>query len=100
MFRLTRADGAVQFYELLLVQERDGSLVYRLKHFHPDLTGWEARAETVDFPLVRADAEGLWFDGLTFRRLGPDALEVWMRIDGGDDGAPPREARFSYRRAE
>lgn len=97
LFRLTRADGTVMFYEILLLLEQDGSLVYRLKHFHPDLAGWEERTETVDFPLVRADAEGLWFDGLTFRRLGPDAMEVWVRIGGGEAG--PREARFSYVRA-
>lgn len=97
IFRLTGPDDAVRFYEIMTLVETEGSLLYRLKHFRGDLTGWEERTETVDFPLVRADAEGLWFDGLTFRRLGPDAMEVWVRIGGGEGG--PREARFSYVRA-
>src|SRR5687768_8740792 len=38
MFRLVK-DGKVVFYEFLTLVEREGSLVLKLKHFNPDLTG-------------------------------------------------------------
>jgi hypothetical protein len=40
MYRLVR-EGKVVFYEILTLTEKDGSVVLRLKHFNPDLTGWE-----------------------------------------------------------
>jgi len=64
--------GSVAFFEILQIAEENGSLVYRLKHFGPDLTGWEQKDEMVRFPLVAMDEGALYFDGLTIRRDGPD----------------------------
>ena len=47
MFRLVQGDE-VGFYELLTLLEEDGSLVFRLKHFNSDLTGWEEKNENVN----------------------------------------------------
>jgi hypothetical protein len=54
MYRLVR-DRKPIFYELLTIVEENGSLMLRLKHFN--LTGWEDKLKTIDFPLV-AKAEG------------------------------------------
>lgn len=93
------ADGKVAFYELMQVVEQGGSLVYRLKHFGGDLTGWEDKAgrAAVAFPLVARDGDDLYFDGLTFDRTGPDSMILWVAIKGKDGQA--REERFDYRRA-
>ncbi len=95
VFRLVR-DGSVQFYELVILVEEDGSLVLRLKHFGPDLAGWEPKDETVDFPLVRRTSDALSFDGLTIRRDGEDRMRVWVAL--GAEGEEAREAAFEYRR--
>jgi hypothetical protein len=89
-------DGRVAFYELMQIVPDKGSLTYRLRHFHPDLVGWEDKTgRAVAFPLVAIERNAAFFDGMTFRRIGADTLEVWVRIDGD----PPREERFTYRRA-
>lgn len=93
-FRLVDA-GRVRFYELVTLVEEDGSLVMRLKHFHPDLVGWEERAERVEFPLLRADGETFWFDGLTMQRVAADELHVWVALE---QSGKVQEALFAYRR--
>jgi hypothetical protein len=51
MFRLVR-DGKPIFYELLTLAEERGSLTLRLKRFNADLTGWEEKDKTIDFPFI------------------------------------------------
>jgi hypothetical protein len=94
MFRLVRGD-APAFYEIIAIMPHDSSLVLRLKHFHADLTGWEERDETVDFPLVRIAPDTAWFDGLTYRRDGPDALTIFLAVRRADE---VREISFPLRR--
>ena len=94
MYRLVR-DGKPVFYELLTIVEHEGTLLIRLKHFNPDLTGWEEKDRTVDFPLV-AKAPGLiQFAGMTFEPDG-DRLTVHLAI-GEKDGSI-REQIFRYTR--
>lgn len=95
VFRLIR-DGEVAFYELVTLAEVEGSLVLRLKHFGPMLQGWEARDESVSFPLVRRGDGVLWFDGLTIRRVGEDRMRIWVALE---EEGEVREALFEYRRA-
>jgi len=85
--------GQVSFYELMTVVEAGGSLVFRLKHFAPDLRGWESPERAVEFPLVRAVRSGAYFDGLTYRRTAA-GLESWVLIGLGDGGTRPE--RFLY----
>ena len=95
VFRLVR-EGSPQFYELVTLVEEEGSLALRLKHFEPDLVGWEAKQESVRFPLVRREEETLWFDGLTIRRIGDDRMRIWVALESEGE---VREALFEYRRA-
>ena len=73
-FRQLNPDGTVMFYELITIVERDGSLVYRLKHFNPDLTGWEAQGEVREFSLTARAGDRFTFEGLTYERTGPDTM--------------------------
>lgn len=95
MYRLVRA-GAPVFYELCTIAEVDGSLEFRVKHFAPDMTGWEEKAEVERFGLVRVGADTVWFDGVTYHRDGPDGLRAWVRIRHGDGSVSDEE--FRYRR--
>ena len=84
MFRLVKkgADGrdAVGFYEFLTIVEQDGTLALKLKHFNADLTGWEEKDKFVTFRLARVTAEAVHFDGLTFRRDGPDRMTIFLAL--------------------
>ena len=51
-FKLIR-EGAPSFYEFILITEDDGGTALKLKHFHPDLVGWEEKDGMVTFRLVK-----------------------------------------------
>lgn len=85
-FRQLNPDGTVQFYELIVIAERDGSLVYRLKHFGPDLVGWEDQTTVREFPLSAVEENRWEFSGLTYQRLGPDRMTVSVVV-AGQNGA-------------
>lgn len=90
--------GEPRFHELMAIVEEAGSLVLRIKHFNPDLTGWEPADSVVTFPLARMAADTAWFDGLTFVRQGPDRLRIFLVITSEGTGKA-REAVFEYRRS-
>ena len=95
MYRLVR-DGKPIFYELLTIVEENGSLMLRLKHFNADLTGWEEKLKTIDFPLVAKGEGAVHFDGMSFHPKGSDALTVYLAINQKDGSV--REETFTYRR--
>lgn len=93
MFRLVQ-DSAVVFYELMTIVEEGGTLVLKLKHFNPDLSGWEEKDDHVAFSLVRLGERAAYFEGLTFKRVAGDVLRGYLAMRRGDD---VREAAFTYR---
>ena len=95
MFRQLKA-GQLVFYEFLTLVERDGSVVLRLKHFHPDLTGWEEKAQVLEFPLVSLTATQATFNAMTFTHDTADAFTVRLRLK--DTAGVVREEVFAYRR--
>jgi hypothetical protein len=96
MYRLVR-DGKLVFYEFQTLVEERGSLILRLKHFNPNLTGWEEKQKTIDFPLVRVGERIVQFEGMSYHREGDTKLTVYLAIEG-KDGTVHEEA-FSYTRA-
>ncbi|MGE0128387.1 MAG: DUF6265 family protein [Blastocatellales bacterium] len=97
-YRLIKDDKPV-FYELITVVEEQGSLVFRLKHFNPDMTGWEEKDKTVDFPLVAKEKGVIHFRGLSFRQEGEDAMTIFLAIRNRNDGSL-REETFRLTRVK
>jgi hypothetical protein len=66
-----------------------------LKHFNPDLTGWEEKDKTIDSPFITKADGVVHFDGLAFRPEGKDAMTIYLAIrrDGN-----VREEKFHLRR--
>jgi Domain of unknown function (DUF6265) len=95
MYRLVK-NGKPVFYELLTIVEENGSLVLRLKHFHPNLKGWEEKEKTVDFPLVALEKGAVHFEGMSFHPRDDGTLLVYLVI-GSKDGSV-REEAFPYKR--
>lgn len=92
-FRLVQ-DGAPVFSEHMLLTELDGKVVLRLKHFEPDLVGWEEKGEFLDFELLSVSGDSARFDGLTFDRDG-DQLRIGLTMQG-EEG--PREEVMLFER--
>ena len=96
MFKLYD-EGAVNFYELLVLIEEEGSLALRVKHFTPEFVAWEEKEDYVSFPLIRIDTDAIHFSGLSFYRINETTMNGYlaMRNDAG-----VREEKLVYRRAE
>jgi Domain of unknown function (DUF6265)/Lysozyme inhibitor LprI len=91
------AEGGILFSEHMQIMEEGGSLVLKLKHFNPDLTGWEDKAGMVTFRLLSLDFCAAYFSGLTLRCDGNDKLVVAVRMKS--DQPEPRELLFRFDRA-
>ena len=114
MFRWTR-EGKVWLTEHFTIEseppildERRGEgaggegsgLVLRIKHFHPGLTAWEEKEDSVTFDLVEIRPSfGAWLRRggkgtmwLLYERKG-DVLEAWFEKEN-EPG--PFEGRFRY----
>ncbi len=83
-FKLLGDDG-VTFYELLLLSVEDGSLSLKVKHFNPDFTAWEEKADYVNFRLVKKEDDALHFGGISFYRRGDDAIDGYIVMRNGDE---------------
>jgi hypothetical protein len=90
-------DTQIVFYELVTISEENGSLTLSIKHFHPDLKGWEDRDRVLRFPLVKATAIELFFDDLTYRKISDQEMEAFVLIR--KKSGEVVEERFPYRRA-
>ena len=96
MFRLVR-EGKPVFYEFLTLRETERGLAMQLKHFNPDMTGWEEREKFVEFLYVGSEGKRVFFEGLTFDRSEEGQLTVHLAIRRKDGGV--REETFRMRRA-
>jgi hypothetical protein len=95
-FRQLR-DGRVEFYEFLTLVERNGTVFLRLKHFHPDLRGWEDKDQSLEFPLVELTPTGAVFSAMTFTHESTDAFRVSLRLRDRTTGAL-RDELFDFKR--
>ena len=82
--RAWRADGSIWFYEISLFAQVGETVEIRLKHFSPELAGWEEKDGYVRRRLVAFTDKALFFDGITYAKNGPDNHTVYFRIPEGD----------------
>ncbi len=105
LFRWVKGDE-VYLYELVGLEETADGVVLQVKHFGPDLVGWEAKDESVVFDLVEVDEDGRAVfaergdeeEGttLTFRPEGETGLVATFEETRGGE---PVVLTFRYERA-
>lgn len=88
--------GAIMFTEHMYLMEQGGSLVVKLKHFNPDLTGWEEKDAMVTFGLIGVEPCALYFEALTYRCDGKGGMIVAVRMKS--DTPEPQELVFRFRK--
>jgi hypothetical protein len=90
--------GEVKFYELMTIGpiDDDGTLGMRVKHFAPDLVGWEDQTTSVTFRLLTIDGNRIEMDGLTLTRVDDARMEIVVRVTHIDGTSA--EELFRYRR--
>jgi hypothetical protein len=93
MSRTTSEKGLVE-YELTLLRERDGLLVYEAYPSGQPVAAFSATLTAGD-SIVFADPAHDYPQTIGYRRAGPDSVIAW--IDGISRGKP-RRVEFPYRR--
>ena len=79
-----KPDGTLRFTELMMIHPVGDSIELRLKHFEPDLTGWEKQDGFVRFALVAVGPDVWYFDRLTIRRVDARHMTVTVKLQGSD----------------
>lgn len=95
-FRLTKSDGSKEFYELLGIEEFEGSLRLVVRHFNTDWVGWEEKDFSHKFRLTKLTADELVFGALAFQRTAPDTFV--FRITMRQKEGPPRVETITFRK--
>ncbi|MEM9936227.1 MAG: DUF6265 family protein [Bacteroidota bacterium] len=93
-FRLLK-EGEISFYEFMLFREVENTLIFQVKHFNKDLTGWEEKNETEDFSLVKVDGNRVYFNTITFEKKGENELAIYLAMKTKDGH---QEFSFVYER--
>jgi hypothetical protein len=86
----------VIFMETMILVPEGNSISMKLKHFNKDLTGWEDKDESINFPLVYLEPGIAFFDGLTYQLKDKNLLNVYVEADSG--GENPEVLHFSFKR--
>lgn len=77
-FRLWQ-EGELVFSEFMNMIQDGESVSLKLKHFNPDLTGWEEKDKWTTFKLIEMGSQVAYFNGLTFKRSG-DQLSIFLSL--------------------
>lgn len=86
-------EGKLVFSEFMNLIQDGESVSMKLKHFNPDLTGWEEKEEWTTFKLIELQENKVWFDGLTIERIGDEMIYQLMLTENGEKKV--EEFRFS-----
>ncbi len=78
-FRYAR-NGPLVFSEFFSFVQTEGGVVLKLRHLHPDFTGWEDKDHSVTFPLVKLEKHAAYFGGLTYQLTDDGMLNVWVAM--------------------
>jgi hypothetical protein len=87
-FRLLK-DGDAVFYEFWVIEVEDGKAIFKMKHFHRGLIGWEEKADVVRLTLSSSDLQNVAFsnaDGslsLRYQRNGDELVAMLRRVKDG-----------------
>jgi hypothetical protein len=89
-------NGNVSFYEIEIIREVENTLILQLKHFNNDLKGWEAKDETVDFPLKEITKNRIVFEGMSFEKVSENEMNVYVDIKQKDGSI--ETVKFNYKK--
>ena len=81
-YRHYNADSSLNFYEFFVLDEEG---LY-LKHFNPDMTGWEEKSDYLTFKMISFDDKTIELKGLKYEYLPPDSMNIYLKMKTKDGG--------------
>ncbi|SMD32424.1 hypothetical protein SAMN04488029_0769 [Reichenbachiella faecimaris] len=89
-------DDQTTFMEFMDIFTVNDTIRLRLKHFNPDMTGWEEKDKYVTFTLQSVEPNKAIFKGLIYELVDPNYLKVSLKLKQ-KDGSVNTEV-FNFRR--
>ena len=89
-------NNQVSFYDLKIIREVEQTLVLQIKHFDPDLKGWETKNETVDCPLLKLTPTQAVFEGMRFEKISDTKMRVYVDVE--NDEGQLELIQFNYKK--
>lgn len=80
VYRHHNADGSLNFYEFMVLDKTG----LRLKHFTPELVGWETKENYVTFEMITFSKDKIELKGLVFERKSDNQMDIKLRLKRGD----------------
>ncbi|MFN3997579.1 DUF6265 family protein [Algoriphagus sp.] len=77
-------DGKLVFSEFMNLIQDGESISMKLKHFNPNLSGWEEKEEWTTFRLIELSRNKVWFVGLTIERVGDEMIYQLDLTENGE----------------
>ena len=99
VFRSLKPDGSPSFYEILAIEEIEGSLRLVVKHFHPDWVGWEEKDQALKLRLTRISPAEAAFGGVVLKRDGDSGLIVDLTMRRKDGSSSTSVLTFKRKPA-
>jgi len=104
MFRLV-AEGKLRFYEFIVMVQKGKTIEMRIKHFDPDLNGWEEKEESSVFFLTELKKrQAVFFQGsenkplwLIYESENASKLRIYFKPR---DNSPIGDKAFSFQRID
>lgn len=90
-------EGKLVFSEFFSLVKTDDGIILKLKHFGPDMVGWENKDKMMNFPLIKVEKNAVYFGGLTYKLDEHGVLRVWVAMK--TNSGKVEEADFTFRRA-
>ena len=76
-------EGKTTFYEFFVIsQDSTGEYALKLKHFTPEMIGWETKEKFVSFPLISVTDTEIKFDGLSYIRDSENTIQSVLQLGG------------------
>lgn len=74
--------GKLVFSEFMNLVQDGESVAMKLKHFNPDLSGWEEKEKWTTFQLIELKGQTAFFHGMTISRAG-DEMTIQLALTNG-----------------
>lgn len=78
-------EGKIVFYELGHIVEKDGTLLYQIKHFGSDLKGWEEKDKSEDFRFIKKEGNRMYFDNFTFEYISENHVKIYAYFEDSNE---------------
>lgn len=56
-------------------------MLYQIKHFGPDLKGWEEKDQSEDFRFIKKESNRMYFDNFTFEYISENEVKLYAYFE-------------------